>query len=67
METPTSMRASVEAGLPKKTRVSQECPWVSREWPWISWWSRANVEASLRVSQGGEANDRASPCESRGQ
>ena len=59
---------------PKKARVSQEWPWVSREWPWmtrkwpwVSRWGRASIEASGRVSRGGEASDGASPCESRGQ
>ena len=60
MGTPTSKGAGVEAGLPKKARVSQE-------WPWVSWWGEASVGASLRGSQGKEASDRASPCESRGQ
>ena len=50
----------MEAGLPKMARVSQK-------WPWMSRWSGASVEALLRVSQGGEASDEASSCESRGQ
>ena len=65
--------ADVEAKLPRKTRVSQEWPWMSREWPWVtrewpwvSWWGGISVGASPRLSWGGEASDRASPCESRG-
>ena len=60
MGIPTPKRAGVEAVLPRMARVSQERPWVSR-------WGGASVGASLRVSQGGEASDRASQCESRGQ
>ena len=33
----------------------------------MSRWGGASVEASPRVSRGGEASDGASPCESRGQ
>ena len=50
----------MEAGLPRKARVSQE-------WPWMSRWGGARVGASPRVSRGGEASDGASPCESREQ
>ena len=50
----------MEAGLPRKARMSQE-------WPWVSWWGRASVGASSRVSRGDEASDEASPCESKGQ
>ena len=50
MGTLTSKRAGVEAGLPKKARVSQE-------WPWMSQWDGASVEASPRVSRGSEASD----------
>ena len=32
----------------------------------MSRWGGASVEASLRVSEGGEASDGASPCESKG-
>ena len=60
MRTPISKKADVEAGLPRKARVSQE-------WPWVSRWGGASVGASPRVSRGGEASDGASPCESRGQ
>ena len=67
MGTPTPKGASVEAELPRKGWMSQEWPWVSQEWLWVSRWSGASVEASSRVSWGGEANDGASPCESRGQ
>ena len=77
MGTPTPKGAGVEAGLPRIARVSQKWPWVSREtpwvfreWPWMTqeWpWGGASVGASSRVSWGGEASDRASPCESRGQ
>ena len=35
MGTPTSKGASVEAGLPRMARVSQEWLWVSRETPWV--------------------------------
>ena len=65
--TPTAKGASVEAGLPRKARVSQKWPWMSREWPWMSRWDGTSVEASPKVSRGGEASDGASPCESRGQ
>ena len=47
--------------------MSREWPWMTREWPWVSRWGGACVEASPRVSQGGEVSDGASPCESRGQ
>ena len=81
MGTPTPKGAGVEAMLPRMARMSQEwplepreTPWVSqewprmtREWPWVSWWSGASIGASSRVSRGGEASNRASPCESRGQ
>ena len=60
MGTPTSKGASVEAGLPRKARMSQE-------WPWVFRWGGARVEASPRVSRGGEASDGASPCKSRRQ
>ena len=60
MGTLTPKGASVEAVLPRLARVSQE-------WPWASRWGGASVGASLRVSWGGEASDRASSCESRGQ
>ena len=40
---------------------------MTQEWPWVSRWGGASVEASPRVSWGGEASDGASPCESRGQ
>ena len=33
----------------------------------MSRWGGARIGASPRVSQGGEASDGASPCESRGQ
>ena len=56
MGTSTPKGTSVEVGLPRKARVSQE-------WPWVSRWGRASVEASPRVSRGG---DGASPCESKG-
>ena len=81
MGTPTPKRGGVEAVLPRMARVSQERPWVSREtpwvfrewpwmiqeWPWVSRWGGDSVEASPRVSRGGEASDGVSPCESRGQ
>ena len=57
METPTSKGAGVKAGLSRMARVSQE-------WPWVSRWGGVSVEASPRVSRGGEASDGASPCES---
>ena len=71
----------MEAGLPRKDRVSQEWPWVSREvpwvsrewpwmtreWPWMSRWGGASVGTLPRVFQDGGASDGASPCESRGQ
>ena len=74
MGTPTSTGAGVKVGLPKKARMSQEWPWVSREtpwvfqewswmtqeWPWVSMWGGATIEASPRVSWGGEASDGAS-------
>ena len=60
MGTSTPKGAGVEAGFPKKARVS-------REWPWMSWWGGASVWALPRVSRGGEASNGASPCESRGQ
>ena len=59
--------AGVEAELLRKARVSQEWPWMTWETPWVSRWDGASVEASPRMSQGGEASDGASPCESRGQ
>ena len=78
---PTLKLVGVEAVLPRMARVSRETPWVSREWPWmtrewpwmtrewpwVSRWGGASVGASSRVSWGGEANDGASPCESREQ
>ena len=67
MRTPTSKGASVEAGLAKMARVSQDWPWMSQEIPWVFRWGGANVGASLRVFRGGEASDGASLCESRGQ
>ena len=60
MGTPTPNGVGVEAKLPRMARVF-------REWPWVSRWSGAIVEASPRVSEGGEASDGASSCESRGQ
>ena len=60
MGTSTPKGAGVEAGF-------QEWPWVTREWLWMSRWGGASVGAFLRVSRGGETNDGASPCESRGQ
>ena len=36
MGTPTPRGAGVEAGLPRKAKVSQEWLWVSREWPWMT-------------------------------
>ena len=71
MGTATPKETGVEAVLPRMARVSQwmsqETPWMSQEWPWVSRWDKANVEASPRVSRGGEASDGASPCKSRGQ
>ena len=49
----------MEVGLPRKARLSQE-------WPWVSRWGGASVEASPRVSRGGEASNGSLPCESRG-
>ena len=57
----------MEAVLPRMARVSQERPWMTQEWPWVSRWGGASVGASPKVSRGGEASDGASPCESRGQ
>ena len=66
------MEAKAKVGHPRKTRISLEWPWVSQEtlwmsqeWPWMTWWGKASVGASPRVSWGGEANDRALQCESR--
>ena len=67
MGTPTPKGAGVEVGLPRKARESQEWPWVTREWLWVSWWGGASVVSSPRVSWGGEASDGASPYESRRQ
>ena len=74
MGTPTPKGAGVEAVLPRMARVSQEWlwmtgewPWVSREWPWVSRWGGASIWASPRVSRGGEASNRASPCEEKEQ
>ena len=67
MGTSTSKGAGVEAGLPKKARVFQKWPWVSRETPWVFRWDGASVKASPRVSQGGEASDGASSCKSKRQ
>ena len=55
-----TQESRVETWLPRKARLSQE-------WPWMSWWGRASVGASPRVSRGGEVSDGASPCESRAQ
>ena len=35
MGTPTPKEVGVEAGFPRKARVSQEWPWASRETPWV--------------------------------
>ena len=36
MGTPIPKGANVKVGLPRKARVSQEWPWVSRETLWVS-------------------------------
>ena len=36
MGTSTPKGASMEAGLPRKAKVFQEWPWMSREWPWMT-------------------------------
>ena len=55
----------MEAMLAKVARMSQEWTWMTWEWPWVSQWGGASVGSSPRVSRGGEASDRASPCEFR--
>ena len=60
MGTPTPKGAGVEAGLPRKAKVS-------REWSWVSRWGGASARALPRVSLGGEASDGASPYESKRQ
>ena len=60
MGTPTYRGAGVEVEFPRKARVSQE-------WPWVSRWGEASVGTSPRVSRGGEISNGASPCESRDQ
>ena len=47
MGTPTLKGAGVKAGLPRMAWVSQETPWMFREWPWVSRW----VELMLRLHQ----------------
>ena len=40
---------------------------MTQKWPWVVQWGGASVEASPRLSIGGEASNGASPCELRGQ